>query len=543
MKKVLVLVGVALCLGFVGGALFVRPVQSSDNVFFQLGKFQDAFNLVYRNSVDQVESQKLIEKAIKGMLDDGMEDPYAEYFPPKQREQWNENFQANYQGIGVSFRLIQDSITIIIPMIGGPSDRAGLQCNDKIVKINGENAVGIKTDSVPKRLKGPQGTPVTVTIKREGVPDLFDIQIIRNRIPISTVDASFMLENSDIGYVYLNRFAETTTQEVVSAAQELRKQGMRKLILDVRYNGGGLLDQAWRLADEFIPAGKTLVYTKARNEAMNQTFTSTDGGSLEDIPVVVLVNVWSASASEILAGALQDLDRALVVGETTFGKGLVQQMYSFNDGSGMKFTTAKYYTPSGRLIQREFKTKDEFAKLERKEVAQEGANLDHGADRIREAKADSARPTFKTLSGRTVYGGGGIVPDYVVKTDTLPKTIQAFNKNGILVEAVDRYILKYGNRVREHYKKNLVTFLRTYTMDNDMVDMMKSVAKEKKVEWNDEEFTKERSEISRLSKAFIAQYIWNMRFEFLNVYFQNKQFDKAKTLFPEAMKVAKLSGK
>ncbi len=428
MKKVLILVGIALCLGFVGGAMLVRPVQSSDNVFFQLGKFQDAFNLVYRNSVDPVESQKLVEKAIRCMLEDGMEDPYAEYFPPKQREQWNENFQANYQGIGVSFRVIQDTITIIIPMIGGPSDKLGLECNDKIIKINGENAIGIATDSVPKRLKGPAGTSVTVTIKRAG-RDPFDVTIARGRIPISTVDAYYMVENSDIGYIYLNRFAETTTQEVVDAAQELRKQGMKKLILDLRYNGGGLLDQAWRLADEFVRGGKTLVYTKARNEAMNQTFTSTDGGALEDLPVVVLVNVGSASASEILAGALQDLDRALVVGETTFGKGLVQQVYSFNDGSGMKFTTAKYYTPSGRLIQREFKTKEEFAKLERKELAKEGANLDHGADVAHAAKKDSARPVFKPVSGRTVYGGGGIVPDYVVKTDTISKLLKSFNKN------------------------------------------------------------------------------------------------------------------
>jgi carboxyl-terminal processing protease len=508
---------------------------AQDNIYTQTRKLNDVLNLVNQNYVDSVQLGQLTESAIRGLLQ--KLDPHSNYLPPKARADEQEKFQGNYFGIGVMFRIIKDTITILTPLIGGPSEKLGIMCNDKIVKIDGATAIGMKSEQVPDKLKGPQGTRVSILVKREGSPNLIPITIVRDAVPIRTVDASWMIDGTDIGYIYLNKFAATTVDEIQKAAQNLKVQGMKKLILDLRNNGGGYLQQAFGLVDEFIPAGKTIVYTKARNEALSERYFSTRAGNLETMPLIVLVNSGSASASEIVSGAIQDLDRGLVVGETSFGKGLVQVPYQLADGSELRLTIARYFTPSGRCIQRDYKLggdRSKYYALEGRQDVEEGANLDHKHD-----NDTTPRPKFKTLAGRTVYGGGGIVPDYIVKNDSVSKFVRTLSAKGVIGEFVDNLILKQGNRIREKYGKDLPQFLHKYTFDDTAVAELKRVAGERKVEWTEENYLKDAPMLDRYIKALASTYIWNTSPEFVESYVEQKELEKAVQLFPEAMKIAR----
>jgi carboxyl-terminal processing protease len=522
-----------LVLGVAGGVL-LQPATSQDEWSLQAYKFNDVLQYISQFHVDKNDPVKVGESAIRGALDQ-LNDPYADYLPAKQKENFDDAFRGNYFGIGIRFGILKDTLTVITPLFDGPSEKVGLLCGDKIVKINGENAVGIKQDSVPRKLKGPLGTKVIVTVKRAGSDKLTDIEITRSQINTPALVACYMMDK-ETGYIFIDRFAATTTQDVVEGVKSLKKQGMKRLVLDLRNNPGGYLDQAWRLADEFIKAGSTLVYTKDRNEQIRESYPSTAAGNLEDIPLVVLVNGGSASASEIVSGAIQDLDRGIVVGETTFGKGLVQQFYPLRDGSSIKLTTAKYYTPSGRLIQRAFKDKKSYNAQDGRIDLQEGANFEHSRE-----NADSSRPSFKTANGRKVVGGGGIVPDYVVKSDTVGKLYQSLARGGVFPEVTQEYILKYGNDIRKKYGKDLKAFLTSYKVDDTLLAMYKETAKEKKVEWNAEQWDKEEAILRTTMKGMVASFIWNWQdSSFIIALIQSKQLEKALTLFPEASKMAKL---
>ncbi|MCS6807901.1 MAG: S41 family peptidase [Bacteroidota bacterium] len=522
-----------LMLGIVGAALLQTAI-SQDPWSLQSGKLNNVLYYIAQYHIDNNDAAKVGEAAIKAALDQ-LNDPYAEYLPAKQKENFDEAFRGNYFGIGIRFGILNDTLTVITPIFDGPSEKVGLQCGDKIIKINGESAIGIKQDSVPRKLKGPLGTKVTVTILREGKPPM-DVEITRNQVNTSSLVACYMLDK-ETGYIFIDRFAATTTQDVVEGVKSLKKQGMKRLVLDLRNNPGGYLDQAWRLADEFIKGGHTLVYTKDRSGQVRESYPSTGGGNLEDIPLVILVNSASASASEIVSGAVQDLDRGIVVGETTFGKGLVQQFFPLQDGSSIKITTAKYYTPSGRLIQRPFKDKKSYYAQEGRMDLQEGANFEHA----RETTQDSLRPVFRTLAGRKVLGGGGIVPDYIVKSDTAGPLYQSLAKANIFIEATQAYILKRGNAIRQKYGKDLKHFLTSYKVDNDLLERFRTLAKERNVEWNEEQWKKEEEMLQTAMKGTVASFIWNWAdHSFIFAMIQRKQLEQALKLFPEATKMAKL---
>jgi carboxyl-terminal processing protease len=503
------------------------------NVYSQIRKLNDVINLINQNYVDTVNVSQITENAIRGML--GKLDPHSNYLPPEIRKSEQERFQGNYFGIGVIFRIIKDTITVLTPLIGGPSERLGILCGDKIVKINNENAVGLKMDDVPKKLKGPAATKVTVSIKRDGSASLIPITISREGVPIRTVDAYWMVPGTDIGYIYLNKFAATTLEEIQKASQVLKQQGMRKMILDLRNNGGGYLQQAFGLVDEFVSSGKTIVYTKARNETLSERYMSTRSGSLEAMPLIVLINSGSASASEIVSGAIQDLDRGLVVGETSFGKGLVQVPYQLSDGSELRLTIAHYYTPSGRCIQRAYTTdRSKYYAMEGREDVDEGENINH-----KQEIDTTTRPKFKTIAGRIVYGGGGIVPDYVVKNDTTSPFMRKLGSKGVLSEFVDNLILKQGNAIRAQYSKDIAQFLTKYTLDSAAIGELKRLAIEKNIEWDNDAAQRDEHLLERSIKALTTSYIWNASPEFVEAYVEEKELEKAIQLFPEAMKIAR----
>jgi len=524
---------IILLFGLVAGAK-LNELISGDNLREQIQKFSDVLSLTQRNYVEKVDTQKLVEAAIAGLLT--QLDPHSVYIPPKAMSKVTEDFRGSFDGIGIEFDVINDTILVVAPIAGGPSEALGIMAGDKIVKIDGQSCIGIKRDDVPGKLRGPKGTKVVVTIYRAGMPNLIDFNITRDKIPIYTVDAAFMV-TKDVGYISVNRFAQTTYEEFKNGLSKLLSQGMTKLILDLRGNTGGFLDQAFLMADELIPAGKKIVYTKGRLPEFDEEYFSSPGGSFESNPVIVLVDEGSASASEIVAGAIQDNDRGLIVGETTFGKGLVQRQWDLIDGSAIRITTARYYTPSGRLIQKPY-DKGRYTADMRNKIDDEGENIDHNLEK------DSTKPVYKTVGGRKVLGGGGITPDFVVKPDTLTLfSRKALSNREWLLTYVNSFMDQHGKELREKYKKDIDRFISEFVVTDEILKPFIDKVKEKGVEFNKEQYNKDEKIIKTLIKAYFARNIWgNEGWYKVRIDIDN-QLLKAIKLFPEAEKLSKLTKK
>jgi len=416
--------------------LFFLTSFSGENILSKLKSISYIIKLVDNYYVEEVDLEQILDGAIHGLLEEL--DPHSSYIPAKESEIMNESIQGEFEGIGIEFAILDGYITVISPIPGTPSDRAGLQGGDKIVKINDESAYKITQDEVFKKLRGVKGSSVNITIQRLGLESSFDVTLVRDKIPIHSVIAALLYDNN-LGYVKLNRFAKNTTKEFISAIDSLENIGMENLILDLRNNPGGLMDQAISLVDLFIYSNDTILFTKGRINEANEVFYATKNKQDYDFPIIALINRSSASASEIVSGALQDLDRGLVIGETSFGKGLVQRQFVLEDGSMTRITIAKYYTPAGRMIQRSYdEGLDEYY-----------TNL---LENNREASDSSLfnRPQFKTKKGRLVYGGGGITPDIYSVFDLKLK-----EKSQSLLTHPKRLIFKYANELKKDYEKFL----------------------------------------------------------------------------------------
>ena len=413
----------------VGLMFLISGFRSSNDRFAKLSTLAKLVNIVYSNYVEDVDMDKVLDGAIVGMLEEL--DPHSTYIPKKDFEDVKEQFAGEFEGIGIEFDILEGYVTVISPIPGTPSDRAGLQSGDKFVKINGESAYKIEQKDVVKKLRGPKGSSVDITIRRIGQKELIDVTLVREKIPIVSVLASFMIDEST-GYIKINRFASTTAQEVEQAMIELENQDMDQLILDFRNNGGGLLGQAVKIVDLFVNTQDTIVFTQGRIPGSNEVHMSRTQSDDRKYPVLALINRGSASASEIVTGALQDLDRGLVIGETSFGKGLVQRQYELPDESAARITIARYYTPSGRLIQREYENPEDYYRDLRNK------------NRELTDSTIADRPLYFTRKGRKVYGGGGITPDIFVQDTT------NYNRNTIqLLTSAERYLFNYASSLKE----------------------------------------------------------------------------------------------
>lgn len=525
-----VTVGVIVIVSLFVGAM-INTVVSGDNIYDQLNKFKDVLSLTEKFYVEDVDTQKLTEAAINGLL--GQLDPHSVYIPASQLQKVNEDFQGSFEGVGIEYQVLNDTLLVVTPIVGGPSEALGILAGDKIIKINDTSCVGITQSGVQTKLRGAKGTHVKVTIVRAGIKNLLDFDIVRDKIPLYTVDSSFMLDN-ETGYVDVTRFAATTHDEFASAVGKMKSVGMKRLVLDLRGNPGGYLEQAFRMADELMPKGKKIVYTKGRRPEFSEEYVSSGNGKFEDVSLIVLVNSGSASASEIVAGAVQDWDRGLIVGETTFGKGLVQRQYDLKDGSAFRLTIARYFTPSGRIIQRPYgedKMQYQREAFERQE--NEGDNLSHTEEK------DSTRPTFKTAGGRKVYGGGGITPDYIVKSDKLNEySVQLRSKN-IFLQYADKFLDHNGTALRAKYGKDAAMFAGEFEVTPSMLDDMRSIAKSKGIEFNQELYDKDLKFIKAFTKAYIGRSLFGNEGSARVMLAVDNQFLKAITLFPEAEEISK----
>ena len=494
---------------FFGGLLMLSPLglvaQEDMTPQEAAQKFGTLMRYVGQLYVDSVSVEELTERAIVTMLEDL--DPHSVYFSPEELKEADEPLNGNFEGIGVQFNIFKDTIMVVSPISGGPSERLGIRAGDRIVEVDGENAagIGITNRDVMKLLKGPKGTVVQVGIKREGVKELLTFDITRDKIPIYSIDAVHMVDKN-IGYIKVSRFAKTTMDEFREALVELQDQGMKDLILDLQGNGGGMLRTAIDMSDEFLSGDKLIVYTEGRAFEREDTFAQYKG-LFEKGRLVVLIDEASASASEIVSGAVQDWDRGLVMGRRSFGKGLVQRPMRLPDGSAVRLTVQKYYTPSGRCIQKPYDDGVEAYRKEKFERYERGEFMSLDSLELPDSLMHKTR-----LLEREVYGGGGILPDIFVPLDTSmsSETFSRILRKGLC----SRYALSQVDADRSAWEARHASedeFVANMAFSGEERAAFKAFVTDEGVDIDEEEWTRSLPAIELRLKAFYGRNIYNSR--------------------------------
>ncbi|MFR9592271.1 MAG: S41 family peptidase [Rikenellaceae bacterium] len=478
-------------------ALTVFVVKGgTDEDRVQLRKFNQFYSLLSAFYIEELDSEPLVESAIRSVLKEL--DPHSAYYNADEMKSINESFEGEFSGIGIEFSVMDDTLRVVNTIVGAPAEKVGVMANDRIVRIDTLNAIGITQGEVPKLLRGERGSRVDIDVLRSGEVETLHFSIVRDNIPITTIDAAYKL-NPTTGYIRINRFGETTMSEFYEAYEKLGK--VENMVLDLRGNGGGLLSQAVQLSNFFLPKDAVIVSTEG---VESQTLRGTVNGQFQKGNVIVMIDGSSASASEIVAGALQDWDRGVVVGETSFGKGLVQRQYPLSDGSAVRITISKYLTPSGRAIQRP------YTKGKRDEYY---AHADERAEH-----SDSLR--FKTLRvGREVYGGGGITPDIEILGDTTP--LSSNYTKLIRQGVVNNFTINYLDKNREELKSlypSFESFRDRFEVNEGMIDMMIKSAGDRGVELEEVSVDELLVESGVYIKALIAQRLFSTSsfYEILN---------------------------
>lgn len=513
MRKIVLCVLIACC------ACFGSQAQKAS---VDARKLQLALFAITNLYVDTTSETKLVEDAIVGMLE--KLDPHSTYMDPEETKQMNEPLQGNFDGIGIQFNVLTDTVYVIQVIPGGPSEKVGLMAGDRIIEVNDSLIAGVKmkTSDIMKRLRGPKGSEVRVKVKRGDRPELIEYRIVRGKIPVYSLDAAYMADKQT-GYIKLNRFAASSANEFREALEKLRKTGMKNLILDLQGNGGGYLNIAIELADEFLEKQRLIVYTKGSKQPREEAH-STARGQFQNGRLVILVDESSASASEIVTGAIQDWDRGVVVGRRTFGKGLVQKPIPLPDGSMIRLTVSRYYTPTGRCIQKPY----------------ERGNLDayhHDLiDRYNKGELMSADSIhfpdsmkYQTLvTGRTVYGGGGIMPDVFIPVDTTRYT--DYHRKLVAAGVVNRVAMNYMDRHRAELTKKYPTFAaykQSFRVDDELLNELTLMGQQDKIELVAEEFERSKALIALQVKALIARDVFDMAQYFQIINEDNPSYLKA----------------
>jgi carboxyl-terminal processing protease len=501
MVRMPILLSITMAAGMLLGATFFSGGKKLTDVAKGYAKFREVLMLVENNYVDSVNTDQLVDYSIEKMLE--KLDPHTSYFNAEEATTARSQLESGFDGIGVEFNLYNDTVYVVTPLSGGPSEAAGIHSGDRLLKVNGEvlSGPGVTNAKVYKLLRGRRGTEVKLEIGRTGVKDNLVFTVRRDRIPTFSVDAAYMVDE-EIGYIKVSRFSETTYDEFKNALSSLKKSGLKKLVLDLRGNPGGYMERATSIADEMIAGNKLLVYTDGKDSRFDRQTKAHITGMFEEGPVVVLVDEGSASASEIVAGALQDHDRALVVGRRTFGKGLVQMPVKLSDGSELRLTISRYYTPSGRSIQKPYELGkgDEYEKDMKK-------RFESGELFVQDSIKFDPKLQYKTDGGRVVYGGGGIMPDIFVPRDTSMNSkylFELYAKN-ILRE----YALRYANEnLKRLEKMTFKEYLGTFTVTDAMMAEMVSDATKAGIKLNEKELARSRAIVTAQTKALIGRYVW-----------------------------------
>lgn len=492
-------------------ALLCLPSHAQLSMLFNrgngIGKLLEAERALTALYVDSVDEKKLVEDAIRGML--GGLDPHSSYTTAEETKAMGEPLIGNFDGIGVQFNMLEDTLVVIQPVVNGPAEKVGVIAGDRIVAVNDTAIAGVKMarNDIMRRLRGKRGTKVRITVVRRGAPAPLSFTIVRDKIPVKTVMAAYMIRPG-IGYVRLESFGMGSFKELKDAFDSLRAQGMHDVMLDLRDNGGGFLQAAVAIANEFLDKGDLIVYTKGRVKGTDERDVANGRGTMRTGRVVVLVNEYSASASEIVSGAIQDNDRGIIVGRRTFGKGLVQRPIDFGDGSMMRITVAHYYTPSGRCIQKPFKKGD--AKDYQMDIEN---RFKHGELTCRDSiHLDESQKYFTLRKHRTVYGGGGIMPDVFVPLDTTVNTsyVRSLYNAGIVMNAYLKYFDSNRSRLKKKYSE-FDKFLKSYNVPEELTNEIVAEGEKKKIKAKDNDELERSMKTIRLNiKGLVARDLWDM---------------------------------
>ena len=503
-----ILLAGAVVMGFVLGSNLssnnvssgASPLKAFSKKSDETQKLDQIIEYIDQEYVDSVQRKELVDKSIQYILQEL--DPHSYYITAEELAEMNEPLEGNFEGIGVQFNIQKDTVVVVTPLVGGPSEKVGIKAGDRIIAVNDEVIAGngIRNSDVLRLLKGEKGTKVNVQIKRAS-DDSLKFTIVRDKIPIHSVEVAYMIDDIT-GYIKVSRFAKTTFEEFTLASEKLLNSGMKKLIFDLRGNGGGFLDAAVSIADEFLPAGKLIVYTEGRSRP-REDFKASGNDLLVGVDVAVLVDEASASASEILAGSIQDNDRGYIVGRRSFGKGLVQEQTMWPDGSATRLTIARYYTPTGRCIQKPYSDGTETYNEEMYDRYEHGEMFSKDSVQIN----DSLK--YTTPGGKVVYGGGGIVPDYFVPYDTSGSS-NYYNHliyNGLIYE----WAWNYADNHRDELKAlgSFVAFNAQFKVSGSVLDDFVKYASEHGVPKSVQGFENSKQNIERRIKSYIARNIWN----------------------------------
>jgi len=531
------LMGITLAGGMLIGATFFGGTKSLNSIGRGYTKYREILQLIENNYVDTVNTDDLVDYSIEKMLE--KLDPHTAYMNPQDAVAARSQLEGGFDGIGVEFNIYKDTVYVVTPLAGGPSEAAGIQSGDKIVKVDDKPLAGgkIENSAVFKALRGKRGTPVKLTILRKNDKVPKDFTITRDRIPTYSVDAAYMID-AKTGYLKVNRFSETTYDEFKTALASLKSQGMTQLMMDLRNNPGGYMDRATSIADEFIAGNKLLVYTDGKDNRYDRQTYARIAGQFEEGPLIVLVDEGSASASEIVAGALQDHDRALIAGRRSFGKGLVQMPVQLTDGSELRLTISRYYTPSGRSIQKPYvmgQEGDYEKDLERRSK--------RGEYYIADSIKNDPKLKFRTDGGRVVYGGGGITPDYFIPRDSTWQTsylVQLYGKN-----IIREFAMEYtSDNHKKLEKMPFDEFDRSVVITDDQLNSLVKDATAEGIKFNEKEFNRSKNYIRNQIKALVARSIYQKKNkagqnnEFFRVIGQTDDtYQKALKLFDRADKL------
>lgn len=505
-------IGTTLVGGLFGSRLMGSPVE--DDVTKRLREYTELLQAAGEWAPEKIESEDLVYSSIDGMI--RRLDPHSSFLPPREYADMQDRQKGSFYGLGILVTKRNNQVTVITPLEGTPAARLGIRAGDIIAEVEGEATDEMSIDEVVRRLKGPKGTPVNIKIKRVGIEELIPMTIIREAIPTNSISYALMV-SPDVGYIRIKDFTRTTVRELDQSVEKLQKQGMKKLLLDLRSNPGGLLDAAVGVMDHFVDKGDMIVYTKGRTPDSFQEFRAPGTHDKLDVPVVVLINHGSASASEIIAGAFQDHDRGLVVGTTSWGKGLVQSVYTLQYGAGLALTTSKYYTPAGRNIQRDFSSVYDYYLADMGEQPEETTREE--------------REVFETGLGRKVYGGGGIAPDLVVKPRELPDALQILEVRSTIFNFAVDYTARHPELTKElAVTPAIVEEFIAFVNSKDVMpaaEVREAIAQAADRSWLERAL---KAEIVAAKYGFDASYPFRLQ--------GDDQVARALEMFPEAQKLA-----
>ena len=524
-----IILALAISAGIWIGATFAEPKTDRNDLKAAIYKLQEIITYINRDYVDSVNTNELVEYGIEKMLE--KLDPHSSYIPAKDASLAKSQLDGEFDGIGVEFGIIRDTIYVVAPLSGGPSEKLGIQAGDQIISVDGKTVagIGITNRDVFDLLRGPRGSQVKVEIKRKNQKELIPYEITRNKIPQYSINASYMVDK-EIGYIKVTRFAATTHEEFRKAVKELKDQGMTKLMLDLQSNPGGYMGAAINMADEILGENSLIVSQKGKMSRYNQKAYAIKPGLFEDGTVIVLINEGSASASEIVAGALQDNDRGLIVGRRSFGKGLVQMPIDLSDGAELRLTIARYYTPSGRSIQKPYGNGQDYN-------SDWSARFEHGEFFSADSVKFSDDQKHQTKAGRTVYGGGGIMPDYFVPLDTTMSS--AYVNRLFNSDSAREFILDYLDKNKKKFNDmSFEDYYNKFTVTEDMLQALIKTGERNKVKFDEKDYRKSKDYLKILIKAHMGRNIYDDNAFYRVINDINEVYLQALKLFGEAEKLA-----